>query len=125
MSFASSSGALCLISGSCPSARVFAPPFLQTSPRDDALALRYHFSSIRMGTGLPTPSCHSCTAYKEKEMPMGISFLVGMELHLHDALEDDAESLLEDAGDAGGRGDGTERGGGGGQVGCAERCVVE
>jgi hypothetical protein len=37
-----------LISGSCPSARVFAPRFLQTSPRDDALALRYHFSSIRM-----------------------------------------------------------------------------
>jgi hypothetical protein len=31
----------------CPSARVFAPRFLQTSTRDDALALRYRFSSIR------------------------------------------------------------------------------
>jgi len=28
------------ISGSCPSGRGFAPRFLQTSPRDDALALR-------------------------------------------------------------------------------------
>ena len=45
---ARSSGAVCLISGSCPSARVFAPRFFQTPPRDDALALRYHFSSIRM-----------------------------------------------------------------------------
>jgi hypothetical protein len=30
-----------LRSGSCPSARAFAPRFLQTPPRDDALALRY------------------------------------------------------------------------------------
>src|SRR5579863_1768096 len=44
LSLASSSSAVGLISGSCPSARVFAPRFLQTPPRDDALALRYHFS---------------------------------------------------------------------------------
>ena len=42
--FARSSDAVGLISGSCPSARVFAPRFLQTSPHDDALALRYHCS---------------------------------------------------------------------------------
>ena len=29
-------------------ARVFAPRFLQTPPRSDALALRYHFTSIRL-----------------------------------------------------------------------------
>jgi hypothetical protein len=29
-----------LISGSCPSAHVFAPRFLQTTPHDAALALR-------------------------------------------------------------------------------------
>ena len=33
---------------SCTLARAFAPRFLQTPPHDDALALRYHFSSIRM-----------------------------------------------------------------------------
>jgi hypothetical protein len=38
----------CLSSGSCSSARVFAPPFFQTSPRDDILALRYHFTSTRL-----------------------------------------------------------------------------
>ena len=37
-----------LISGFCPSARTFAPRFLQTPPRGDALALRYHFTSIRL-----------------------------------------------------------------------------
>ena len=36
-----------LRSGSCTLARVFAPRFLQTPPRSDALALRYHFTSIR------------------------------------------------------------------------------
>jgi len=29
-------------------ARVFASRFLQTPPRGDALALRYHFTSIRL-----------------------------------------------------------------------------
>ena len=37
-----------LIFGFCPSARTFAPRFLQTPPRDDAVALRYHFTSIRL-----------------------------------------------------------------------------
>jgi len=34
--------------GSCTLARAFAPRFLQTPPHGDALALRYHFASIRM-----------------------------------------------------------------------------
>jgi hypothetical protein len=34
--------------GSCTLARAFALGFLQTPPHGDALALRYHFSSIRM-----------------------------------------------------------------------------
>jgi hypothetical protein len=37
-----------LRSGSCTLARVFAPRFLQTPPRSDALALCYHFTSIRL-----------------------------------------------------------------------------
>jgi len=37
-----------LRSGSCTLARVFAPRFLQTPPHGDALALRYHFTSIRL-----------------------------------------------------------------------------
>src|SRR5229473_2820074 len=37
-----------LRSGSCTLARVFAPRFLQTPPRGDALAFRYHFTSIRL-----------------------------------------------------------------------------
>jgi hypothetical protein len=32
----------------CSSARAFAPRFFQTPPRGDALALRYHFTSIRL-----------------------------------------------------------------------------
>jgi hypothetical protein len=32
----------------CTSARAFAPRFFQTSPRGDALALRYHFTSIAL-----------------------------------------------------------------------------
>jgi len=35
-------------SGSCTSARTFAPRFLQTPPCGDALALRYHFTYIRL-----------------------------------------------------------------------------
>src|SRR5947207_5975953 len=40
-SLARSSDAVGLKSGSCPSARIFAPRFLQTPPHGDALALRY------------------------------------------------------------------------------------
>ena len=40
-SIARSSNTVGLKSGSCPSARVFGPRFLQTPPRGDALALRY------------------------------------------------------------------------------------
>jgi hypothetical protein len=36
------------LSSSCPSARVFAPRFFQISPRDETLALRYHFASIAL-----------------------------------------------------------------------------
>jgi len=35
------SGLPATISGSCSSARIFAPRFLQTSPRGETLALRY------------------------------------------------------------------------------------
>src|SRR5437660_1371481 len=40
-SFARSPATVGLISGSCSSARIFAPRFLQTPPRGGALALRY------------------------------------------------------------------------------------
>ena len=52
-----------LISGSCSSMHAFAPRFLQTPPRDDALALRYPFTSTRLGRGLPPPSCRPCPAH--------------------------------------------------------------
>ena len=52
-----------LLSGSCPSARTFAPRFLQTPPRDDALALRYPFTSTRLERGLSPPSCRACPAH--------------------------------------------------------------
>jgi hypothetical protein len=47
-SFARSPGTVCVESSSCPSAPAFAPRFFQTPPHDDALALRYHFTSIRL-----------------------------------------------------------------------------
>ena len=37
-----------LRSGFCTLARAFAPRFPQTPPHGDALALRYHFTSIRL-----------------------------------------------------------------------------
>jgi hypothetical protein len=40
-----------LLSGSCPSPRTFAPRFLQTPPRGDALALRLSFGSTHTWTG--------------------------------------------------------------------------
>jgi len=52
-----------LISGSCSSVHAFAPRFLQTPPRDDALALRYPFTSTRLGRGLSPPSCRPCPAH--------------------------------------------------------------
>jgi RNA polymerase sigma factor (sigma-70 family) len=42
--------------------RTFAPP--QTPPHDDALALRYDFTSIRLSRGLSLPSCRTCSAHQ-------------------------------------------------------------
>jgi len=56
-----------LKSGSCTLARAFAPRFLQTPPHGGALALRYHFTSIRLWRGLSPPSCRTCSAYQKKE----------------------------------------------------------
>ena len=66
---ASSSGTVCLRSGSCTSARTFAPRFLQTPPRDDALALRYDFTSIRLSKGLSPSSCRTCSAHHKRKGP--------------------------------------------------------
>ena len=60
-----------LISGSCSSVHAFAPRFLQTPPRDDALALRYPFTSTRLGRGLSPPSCRSCPAHDPSTRPPG------------------------------------------------------
>jgi len=40
------------ISGSCSSSRRFAPRFFRIPPCGDTLALRYPFTSIRLGRGL-------------------------------------------------------------------------
>ena len=53
----------CLISDFCSSGRGFAPRFLQTPPRGDALALRSHFTSIRLCRGLAPPGCRTCSAH--------------------------------------------------------------
>src|SRR5436190_5796749 len=65
-SYARSPGTVCLGSGSCTSARAFAPRFFQTPPRDDALALRYDFTSIRLSKGLSPSSCRTCSAHTAK-----------------------------------------------------------
>src|ERR1700676_2537290 len=41
------------------------PRFIRTPPRDDALALRSPLA-IRLGRGLPPPSCRSCSAHNGK-----------------------------------------------------------
>jgi hypothetical protein len=41
-----------LVSGSCASPRIFAPRFLQTPSRDDALALRFSFGRTCLERGL-------------------------------------------------------------------------
>jgi len=62
-----------LISGSCSSVHAFAPRFLQTPPRDDALALRYPFTSTWLGRGLSPPSCRSCPAHDPFDSAFGLA----------------------------------------------------
>jgi hypothetical protein len=57
-------------SGSCTSARVFASPFLQTSPRGDALGVGYP-SPPSGWTGTCTRNRRTCSAHKKKEPPLG------------------------------------------------------
>jgi hypothetical protein len=52
-----------LLSGSCSSPRVFVPRFLQTSPRDDALALPFSFGLPCLERGLAPPSTKTCPAH--------------------------------------------------------------
>jgi len=58
-----------LVSGSCSSVPAFAPRFLQTPPHDDALALRYPFTSTRLGRGLSPPSCRPSPAHNLSPPP--------------------------------------------------------
>src|SRR5882762_8687500 len=67
-SFARSPATVGLLSGSCSSARVFAPRFFQAPPRGECcftLALRYDFTSIKLSKGLSPPNCRTCSAHKE------------------------------------------------------------
>src|SRR4051812_37938028 len=59
----------CLVSGFCSSGRGFAPRFLQTPPRGDALALRSHFTSIRLCRGLAPPGYRTCSAHDPSDEP--------------------------------------------------------
>jgi len=43
----------------------FAPRFFQTPPRDQALAIRHDFASIRLSRRLSPPSCRTCSAHKK------------------------------------------------------------
>ncbi len=53
----------------CSSARVFASPFFQTSPRDDALGVGYP-SPPSGWTGTRTRSCRTCSAHKRNAAPL-------------------------------------------------------
>ena len=53
------------MSGFCSSGRGFAPHFLQTPPRDDALVLHSSFTSIRLDRGLAPPNNRTCWAHDE------------------------------------------------------------
>ena len=64
---ARSPGGVCLRSGSCTAARTFAPRFFRTPPRDDALALRYDFTSIRLSRGFSPPELSSMLATQKTE----------------------------------------------------------
>src|SRR5690348_9758233 len=68
-SFARSPATVGLISGSCSSARAFAPRFFQAPPRGECyftLALRYDFTSIWLSKGLSPSSCRACSAHNKK-----------------------------------------------------------
>src|SRR5262249_48893550 len=52
-----------LVSSCCPSARTFAPRFLQTSTRGDALALRYPSPPSGWERDLHPPSTGTCPAH--------------------------------------------------------------
>src|SRR5215469_12335532 len=56
-----------LVSGSCSSARIFAPRFFRAPPRgecDFTLTLRYGFTSTRLSKGLSPSSCRTCSAHR-------------------------------------------------------------
>src|SRR5258708_5020699 len=76
-----------LESSSCPSARAFAPRFLQTPLRSDAFALRYDFTSIRLSKGLSPSSCRTCSAHKKgqaiKPAPQITRFYRGLKEEAH------------------------------------------
>ena len=50
-------------SGSCTSGRDCCSPLLSDPPRDGHLAVRSHFTSIRLYRGLPPPGCRTCSAH--------------------------------------------------------------
>jgi hypothetical protein len=65
-SIARSPATVGLVSGSCSSARAFAPRFFQAPPRGECcftLAFRYDFTSIRLSKGLSPSSCRTCSAH--------------------------------------------------------------
>src|SRR5439155_8262885 len=68
-----------LISGSCSSARVFAPRFFQAPPRGECcftLALRYDFTSIKLSKGLSPSSCRPCSAHRERRAGLAARLVV-------------------------------------------------
>jgi hypothetical protein len=67
--------------GSCSSGRGFAPRFLQTLPRSNALALRQPFAAIRLGKGLSPPSCRTCSAHnKEAGVSAGLFVTIRLDV---------------------------------------------
>ena len=56
-----------LVCDSCSSGRSFAYSFLQTPPRDDALAVRSGVPAIKAPKGLAPPSQTPCLAHHKKK----------------------------------------------------------
>src|SRR5213592_118694 len=68
-----------LLSGSCSSARIFAPRFFQAPPRGECyftLALRYHFTSITLSKGLSPSSCRNMLGtHKKARAVLALAFV--------------------------------------------------
>jgi len=79
---------------SCSSGRDCRYRFLQTPPHGDALAVRSHFTSIRLCGGLAPPGCRTYSAHSQSAADGGAVHnpFIRNELALPDSLTDHSET---------------------------------